>query len=122
MAAGNAVLDVLEAEALAANAHTIGEQLLRGLRDLQQRYELLGDVRGTGLFLGAELVEDRTSKQPASAAAARIKDHLRQRRILIGTDGPYDNVLKIRPPMCFDADAADCLLSALAEAFARELQ
>ena len=118
MAAGNAVLDVLQDKALADNARLVGDQLLAGLRELQQRYEIIGDVRGTGFFLGVELVADRTTKQPATEAASYIKNHLREQRILIGTDGPHDNVLKIRPPMTFDAAAADCLLAGLGQAFA----
>jgi 4-aminobutyrate aminotransferase-like enzyme/Ser/Thr protein kinase RdoA (MazF antagonist)/murein DD-endopeptidase MepM/ murein hydrolase activator NlpD len=118
MAAGNAVLDVLRDEHLAENARTIGECLLSGLRELQQRYEVIGDVRGAGLFLGVELVTDRTSKQPATSAANWIKNQMRKHRILIGTDGPHDNVLKIRPPMSFDAEAAHCLLTALDRALA----
>jgi 4-aminobutyrate aminotransferase-like enzyme/Ser/Thr protein kinase RdoA (MazF antagonist) len=118
MAAGNAVLDVLRDENLADNARVVGDQLLHGLRKLQERFELIGDVRGRGFFLGVELVEDRTTKQPATEAAARIKNHLREQRILIGTDGPHDNVLKIRPPMSFDAAAADCLLAELGRALA----
>ena len=118
MAAGTAVLDVIRDENLAENARVVGDQLLHGLRDLQQRFALIGDVRGCGFFLGVELVKDRTSKQPATEAAMRIKNFLRDQRVLIGTDGPHDNVLKIRPPMSFDAAAADCLLAELGRAFA----
>lgn len=118
MAAGAAVLDVLHDENLAANARIVGDQLLQGLRELQTRFTLIGDVRGRGFFLGVELVEDRTTKQPATEAASRIKNYLRDQRILIGTDGPHDNVLKIRPPMSFDAAAADCLLAELGRALA----
>lgn len=117
MAAGLAVLDVLQKERLMDNAQTIGERLLAGLRELQQRHELIGDVRGVGLFLGVELVVDHETLEPATAAASRIKNFLRDRRILIGTDGPHDSVLKIRPPMTFDAAAADCLLETLDQAF-----
>ena len=116
MAAGLAVLDVLRDEQLAANASAVGDLLLEGLRTLQGEHELVGDVRGRGLFLGVDLVEDRASRRPAPAAAARVKNRLRERRVLIGTDGPYDNVLKIRPPMTFDAAAADCLLEELEHA------
>ena len=116
MAAGLAVLDVLDDERLMDNARAVGDRLLAGLRDLQRRHEIIGDVRGSGLFLGVELVKDRGTLEPASQAASRIKNFLRDRRVLIGTDGPHDNVLKIRPPMTFDADAADCLLQALAVA------
>lgn len=118
MAAGLAVLDVLRDEDLAANARATGERLLGGLRALQDDYEQIGDVRGCGLFQGVELVEDRESRAPATAAAGQIKDALRARQVLIGTDGPDDNVLKIRPPMTFDADAADCLLEELRRALA----
>lgn len=118
MAAGTAVLDVIRDENLAENARVVGDQLLHGLRELQERFALIGDVRGCGFFLGVELVIDRTSKQPATEAAMRIKNFLRDQRVLIGTDGPHDNVLKIRPPMSFDAAAADCLLAELGRAFA----
>lgn len=118
MAAGLAVLDVLRDEDLAANARTTGDHLLEGLRSLQGSFELIGDVRGRGLFVGVELVEDRETQAPATAAAAHIKDALRERRVLIGTDGPHDNILKIRPPMTFDRAAADCLLAELERALA----
>jgi 4-aminobutyrate aminotransferase-like enzyme len=118
MAAGLAVLDVLDDERLMDNARAVGDRLLAGLRDLQRRHEIIGDVRGSGLFLGVELVKDRGTLEPASQAASRIKNFLRDRRVLIGTDGPHDNVLKIRPPMTFDAEAADCLLESLERALA----
>lgn len=118
MAAGLAVLDVLRDERLMDNARTVGDRLLAGLRELQLRHEIIGDVRGTGFFLGVELVTDRATMQPATESASRIKNLLRRRRILIGTDGPHDNVLKIRPPMTFDSAAADCLLKVLDQALA----
>ncbi|MFN3242435.1 MAG: aminotransferase class III-fold pyridoxal phosphate-dependent enzyme [Planctomycetota bacterium] len=118
MAAGLAVLDVLGDEDLAANARAVGATLRSGLRELQARHEVIGDVRGRGFFLGVELVQDRDSREPATDAAARIKNLLRERRVLIGTDGPFDSVLKIRPPMTFDASAAACLLDELDRAFA----
>lgn len=122
MAAGTAVLDVLRDEGLADNARIVGKKLIHGLRQLQQTYELIGDVRGAGFFLGVELVKDRQSKTPATAAASRIKNKLRTHRVLIGTDGPHDNVLKIRPPMSFDSAAADCLITQLDKAFAAEAE
>jgi 4-aminobutyrate aminotransferase-like enzyme len=81
---------------------------------------LIGDVRGAGLFLGVELVNDRTTLAPATQQASYIKDRLRERRILLGTEGPYDNVLKIRPPMTFDAAAASRLLEMLDETLAED--
>jgi len=87
--------------------------LLTGLAELAQRHLLIGDVRGTGLFIGVELVNDRESRTPATQQASYIKDRMRARRVLLGTEGPDDNVLKIRPPMTFDASAASRLLEIL---------
>jgi 4-aminobutyrate aminotransferase-like enzyme/Ser/Thr protein kinase RdoA (MazF antagonist) len=107
---GLAVLDVVEAEGLRAHAARVGAFLIEGLRGLAARHEPVGDVRGRGLFLGVELVLDRERRQPATAPPRRVKNALRARGVLIGTDGLADNVLKIRPPMPFDlADAARLL-------------
>jgi len=94
-----------------AHALKVGERLFKGLRDLQQHHEIVGDVRGSGLFLGVELV--RGSRVPATQEAARIVNQLRERGILLGTDGPDHNVLKIRPPMPFSEADADLLLTTL---------
>jgi len=75
----------------------------------------IGDVRGRGLFIGVELVTDRASQTPATAIAGYVSNRMRDHRILIGTDGPYDNVLKIRPPLTIGAADCDLLLSVLAE-------
>jgi 4-aminobutyrate aminotransferase-like enzyme/Ser/Thr protein kinase RdoA (MazF antagonist) len=112
-AAGAAVLDVLDADCLPRNAKHTGDLLLDGFRDMAKRFDVIGDVRGYGLFLGIELVEDRQARTPATARASRIKNGLRNRHVLLGTEGPHDNVLKIRPPMTFDAAAADQLLTSI---------
>ena len=112
-AAGAAVLDVLRDEALQENAARVGDRLIAGLREMARRRALIGDVRGSGLFLGVDLVTDREARAPATKAAAFVKNALRERRILLGTEGPDDNVLKIRPPMTFDDAAADRLLGEL---------
>lgn len=119
-AAGMAVLDILQGERLQANAHRIGKRLKAGLYQLQSRFPLVGDVRGHGLFLGAELVEDQQTLEPAGAQAEYVKNRLRSKRVLVGLEGPHDNVLKIRPPMTFDEAAADHLLAALGEVLAEE--
>ncbi|MEM8962644.1 MAG: aminotransferase class III-fold pyridoxal phosphate-dependent enzyme, partial [Acidobacteriota bacterium] len=111
-AVGLAVLDVLEEEGLQAHALAVGETLLAGFRRLMERHALIGDVRGSGLFLGIELVRDRTTLEPAAAEASFIASRLRELGILIGTDGPHHNVLKVRPPMPFDAENADVFLTA----------
>jgi 4-aminobutyrate aminotransferase-like enzyme/Ser/Thr protein kinase RdoA (MazF antagonist) len=109
---GLAVLDTIERERLQAAARERGEQLLSGLRALD--HPLIGDVRGRGLFLGVELsLADRV---PAPREAAAIKEALKSRGILISTDGPDDNVLKIKPPLVISADDCDRFLTALREA------
>jgi 4-aminobutyrate aminotransferase-like enzyme/Ser/Thr protein kinase RdoA (MazF antagonist) len=112
-AAGLAVLDVLEDEHLQQNALRIGNRLITALKDLQARHPLIGDVRGSGLFLGVDLVEDRETRQPATRQASYVTNRLRERGILSGTDGPYDNVIKLRPPLIFDEADADLLVSTL---------
>jgi 4-aminobutyrate aminotransferase-like enzyme len=83
------------------------------LRPFTERHALVGDVRGAGLFVGVELVRDRTTLEPADREAAAVVNALRERGILTGTDGPYHNVVKIRPPMPFDASNATRLAHTL---------
>jgi 4-aminobutyrate aminotransferase-like enzyme/Ser/Thr protein kinase RdoA (MazF antagonist) len=116
-AVGLAVLDVIEGEDLRGNALEIGNCLLAGFRAMQQRYEVIGDVRGMGLFLGIELVTDRKTKAPATDFARAVSNGARQRGVLMGTEGPHDNVLKMRPPMIFSQRDADHLLAVLEETF-----
>jgi len=111
-AIGLKVLEVLRDENLQAHALEVGELLLAGLRELQQRHEIISDVRGSGLFIGVELMRD---SQPASDEASRLVNQMRERGILFGTDGPHHNVLKIRPPMPFSQADADQLLTNLNE-------
>jgi 4-aminobutyrate aminotransferase-like enzyme len=110
---GAEVLEIIDDENLQNNADTIGNHLLDGYRTLQGKYQIVGDVRGMGLFTGIELVTDRTSKTPATHLAGYVSNRLRSHRILIGTDGPWDNVLKIRPPLTINQADADLLLSRL---------
>jgi 4-aminobutyrate aminotransferase-like enzyme/Ser/Thr protein kinase RdoA (MazF antagonist) len=97
-AIGSAVLDVIEGEGLQAQAADVGAHALMLLRELQQRHPLIGDVRGLGLFIGIELVE-ADGITPATARAKEVVNALRRERILTGTDGPHDNVIKIKPPL-----------------------
>ncbi len=115
-AVGMAVLDVLENEQLMSRAKVTGDHLMAGFRDLATRHQLIGDVRGQGLFIGIELVRDRLTLEPATADAQRIANHMRDNGVLISTDGPADNVLKIKPPMAFGRREADLMIAALAEA------
>ena len=119
-AVGIAVQQVLDEEGLQAHAARVGADLLAGLDALAGEFPLIGDVRGAGLFIGLDLVIDRDTRAPATAQAAYMKDRLRERRVLLGTEGPHDNVLKIRPPMTFDSPAAACLLETLADVLAED--
>ncbi len=112
-AVGLAVLEVIEEEELQKKARLVGNHLLGRLRDLQKRFPLLGDVRGRGLFIGVELVVDPESRIPAPLQAAYITERLREEGVLISTDGPDHNVLKIKPPLVFSGDNADLLADLL---------
>jgi len=112
-AIGLAVLDVLRDEELQTHAWRVGERLLAGLRPLVEQYEIVGDVRGSGLFLGVELVRDRETLEPAGAEASYVANRMRELGILLGTDGPHHNVVKIRPPMPFGDTDADVLVGAM---------
>ena len=113
MAAGMAVMDVIEREDLVANAQRVGRYLRTGLSKLATRHALIGDVRGTGLFIGVELVTDRQTKAPATAETARVVNALRERGVLLSTTGEHANTLKIRPPLVFCEADADLLVDAL---------
>jgi 4-aminobutyrate aminotransferase-like enzyme/Ser/Thr protein kinase RdoA (MazF antagonist) len=105
--AGQAVLDVIERERLQENAFLTGNRLKAGIERMKNTFPVIGDVRGMGLFLGIELVLDPASKKPASSHAAYAAERMREEGILISTDGPDRNVLKIKPPLVFSAkDAA----------------
>ncbi|WP_282610589.1 aminotransferase class III-fold pyridoxal phosphate-dependent enzyme [Pelagibius sp. Alg239-R121] len=116
-AVGLAVLDALEQENLLENARIIGDYLLSGFRQLQQKYDAIGDVRGEGLFFGLDIVSDRTSKAHDSDTAGRVVERMKARGVLAGTDGPYDNVIKMRPAMTFSREHASLLLEVLDQAF-----
>jgi 4-aminobutyrate aminotransferase-like enzyme/Ser/Thr protein kinase RdoA (MazF antagonist) len=112
-AAGLAVLDVLEEEHLQENALLIGSYLIARLKSLQERHALIGDVRGSGLFLGVDLVIDRETREPAPKQASYLVNRLRKRGILAGTDGPHHNVIKLRPPLIFSQADADLFVATL---------
>jgi 4-aminobutyrate aminotransferase-like enzyme len=112
-AAGLAVLRVLREEGLQAHALRVGQRLLEGLRPFMQRHALVGDVRGAGLFLGVELVRDRQTLEPAGEEASLAVNRMCECGILLGTDGPFHNVIKIRPPMPFSEIDADLLVDTL---------
>lgn len=114
-AAGLAVLDVLRDENLQQNALEVGSQWLQDLHSLQSSFPLIGDVRGSGLFLGIDLVKDPATHAPASQQASYVVERLRDNGILAGTDGPHHNVIKLRPPLIFSTEDACLFTTTLAE-------
>ena len=114
-AVGVAVLDVMRDERLMAHAATVGTQLYDDLRSLMGHHQVVGDVRGRGLFLGVDLVLDRETKAPASALSAEVLEGMKRRGILLSSDGPHDNVLKIKPPMVISAAECRRVVEALDE-------
>ena len=106
-AIGMAVLDAIKEDKLQENALETGHYFQQKLRELQQEFQLIGDVRGLGLFIGVELVDDRISKKPATETANRLIEYFKHHRILLSTEGPFYNVLKIKPPLAFNRDDAD---------------
>jgi 4-aminobutyrate aminotransferase-like enzyme/Ser/Thr protein kinase RdoA (MazF antagonist)/murein DD-endopeptidase MepM/ murein hydrolase activator NlpD len=120
-AAGLATLRATIDEGLQAHGREVGNHLLNELRAVQARYELVGDVRGSGLFIGIELVKDRATRAPATQEAASVVNRMRELGVLAGTDGPHHNVIKIRGPMPLATSDADCLVAALDQALREKL-
>lgn len=112
-AVGMAVLDAIEQEGLQQRALKTGNYLLERFDDMRARHELIGDARGRGMYLGIELVRDRGSLTPATAEANDVINILRDRGVLVSTDGPFDNVLKLKPPIVFGRAEADILCEEL---------
>jgi 4-aminobutyrate aminotransferase-like enzyme len=110
---GKEVLDIVDDEGLQANAKRQGDRLLEGLRALQDKHDCIGDVRGVGLFIGVDLVSDRACKSEATALATHVKNRMRDHRILLGSEGPKDNILKIRPPLTIRSDDVDMIVTTL---------
>lgn len=112
-AVGLAVVDVIENEKLQENARVQGDHLLAGLKELMLRHSILGDVRGRGLFLGFEMVTDRETLAPAASAAARLANRMKEQGVLVSTDGPLHNVIKLKPPLVLSRESADRFLATL---------
>ncbi len=111
---GKEVLDIVDDEGLQENARIMGQRLLGGLKQMQQEFPQIGDVRGMGLFIGVDLIKDSDTLEEASELCTYVKNRMRDCRILIGSEGPKDNVLKIRPPLTIDQEGVDMILTYLA--------
>ena len=117
-AAAMAVLDELQDRDLQANALRIGRLAQARLSELAAKYEVIGDVRQTGMVFGAEFVSDRRTRAPASAYADRVVNAMRDRGILLSKLGRHKNTLKIRPPMPFATEHLDLLIETLDDVLA----
>ena len=115
-AAGSAVLDIIDEEKLQENSLIVGGYLIERLKELQSKYDIIGDVRGRGLMIGVEMVKDRKTKVPASVETLSIFETMKDLGVLIGKGGLFGNVLRIKPPMCFNKKDADFLVDTLEEA------
>ncbi|XP_030360411.1 5-phosphohydroxy-L-lysine phospho-lyase isoform X3 [Strigops habroptila] len=105
-AIGLAVLDVIEKEHLQAHATEVGNFLMELLKEQKMKHPIIGDVRGSGLFIGVDLIKDQAERTPATAEAEYLITRLKEEYILLSTDGPGKNVLKFKPPMCFTKEDA----------------
>jgi len=112
-AAGNSVLDVIERDNLIENARKVGDYLREQLRELATTQRLIGDVRGHGMLVGLELVTDRESRTPATEETKRILELMRERQVLVGKEGRFNNVLKLRPPLILQRSHVDQFVAAL---------
>lgn len=112
-AAGKAVLETIEQEKLLENCYKVGNYLLDGLRRLQTNHEPVGEVRGSGLMIGIDLVKNRETKEPDSQLASQVHELSKDLGLLIGKGGLYRNVLRIKPPLCLSKEDADFIVEVL---------
>jgi 4-aminobutyrate aminotransferase-like enzyme/Ser/Thr protein kinase RdoA (MazF antagonist) len=112
-AIGTTVLDIVQQDGLQAHAASVGKYFLTQLEELGSRHQLIGDVRGKGLYLGIELVRDRDTKEPATPEALRISELMKDRGVVVYPTGVLDNVLKLKPPMVFDREHVDLFVATL---------
>lgn len=119
MAGARAVLQVIEDDRLQANSAEVGGYLLTRLRELAEKHDIIGDVRGKGLMVGVELVKDRATKEPATDQAAVVFEMAKDMGLLLGKGGLHGNVFRIKPPMCFTKADVDFLIGVLDICFAK---
>jgi alanine-glyoxylate transaminase/(R)-3-amino-2-methylpropionate-pyruvate transaminase len=116
-AAGRAVLQAIDEDHTMRNAKERGDDLKQRLLDLKERYELIGDVRGSGLMLGAELVKNRITKEPAEQEAGKVAEYARDNGVVIGKGGIFGNILRINPPLCIEKHDIDWVADVLNQGF-----
>jgi 4-aminobutyrate aminotransferase-like enzyme len=112
-AVGLEVLNVIRREKLQQNALEVGTYVISQLTALKAKHDKIGDVRGMGLLFGVELVSDRSTKEPDADAATFVMQRAKSMGVLVSTDGPHRNVVKMKPPICVTRDDADELTRVL---------
>ena len=120
-AAALTVLKVIEGDRMMEHAEQIGAELFKGIDALRSRHEAIGDVRGAGMFVGVEVVADRTTRAPDRELTSRVVNRMRDKRILLSACAMGHNVLKIRPPLVLSSEEVAMVVQALDETF-REAQ
>ena len=105
-------MDILEEEKLQENAKNVGKYYFKKLDMLKKKFDCIGDIRGSGLFIGIEII-NKDSKKPNTSLAQKIKNELRRKHILVGTDGPHNNVIKSKPPICFSKENVNQIIFSL---------
>lgn len=110
MAVASAVLDIIEKEQLQEHANQVGSLLKEQLERMKLKYKFIGDVRGTGLFLGVDLVKSPLTKEPANDIAEYVVKRCREEKVIISTEGKFGNVIKFKPPMTFSRQNVNELL------------
>jgi alanine-glyoxylate transaminase / (R)-3-amino-2-methylpropionate-pyruvate transaminase len=116
-AAGRAVLQVIAQDKLIENARVVGAALHAGLRALQERFSIIGDVRGTGFMQAIELVKDRETKAPAPEETAYVFERTREHGLVVSKSGNFKNVLRMVPPLCLAMADVEPVLAALTRSF-----
>lgn len=101
------VISVIKKEKLQENSHVVGQHLLLRLKDLSKKHSVIGDIRGHGLMVGIDLTTDPVTREPATVLAKKVKEAMLSRGVLLSTDGPHENVLKMKPPLVFSQENAD---------------
>lgn len=114
-AIGQSVLDVIADQYLQANAHNMGTTIMNNVRNLAKTNEVIGDVRGSGLFIGIEFVTDAATQTPATTFTSNLIEFAKKRGVFLSSDGPANNVLKIKPPLVIGQQEVDLFLSVLAD-------
>lgn len=115
-AAANAVMDVIERDQLIPNGVEVGDYMRQQLQQLAETQDLIGDIRGHGMLTGLEFVSDRETREPATMEVAKLLELMRERQILVGKEGRFDNILKLRPPLVFGKKHVDLLVNGLDDA------